>query len=96
MAESAVTFGAGGGVTFTGADGVGLYRALALATALKLAGKGFQLSRTMPKGKLLAAATALSGKTYRRGAYAEAEADVRTWIEAMKAAIPVVVEGGAP
>jgi hypothetical protein len=88
---------AAGSTTFTGPDGVALYRAIALAAALKLAGKGIQMSRKVPRSQLLTAAGKLCGKSYKRGAYALAEADVRQWAEAMKAAIPVTVdEGEAP
>lgn len=94
MTDSSVTFGATGGTTFQGPDAVALYRAIALKAALLLAERGLVINRHMSRAKLLAAATALTGKPYKRGAYLAAADDVQAWVEAMKAAMPVVVEGG--
>jgi hypothetical protein len=89
---SAVTFGTWGSVTFAGKDAVALYRAIALKAGLNLAAKGMAVNRHMTRAKLLAAAGQLTGKRYKRGAYLTAAEDVQTWIDAMRSAIPVVVE----
>jgi hypothetical protein len=90
---NAVTFHKGGSVSFTG-DAVQLYRAMALVSALKLAERGLQVHRTMTRARTLRLASDLTGKRYKRGAYLAAAADVQAWVEACKASMPVIVEGG--
>ncbi len=81
-----------GGVSFVGPDAVALYRALSLAQALRMyARTGLVPTRGITATKLLQLATELTGKRYARGTHAQAADDLRTWIETMKAALPVEV-----
>jgi hypothetical protein len=87
---SKITTHADGGVTFEGIDATRLYQAITLAAALKLYDRcGMIPTRGMTITKMLALASTFSGKAYKRGAALQAAADVTTWADAMKAALPV-------
>lgn len=76
---------------WAGPDATRLFAAIALATALDLyARRRLLVNRNYTPTKMLAAAGRLCGKTYRRGQHAEAWLDVRQWVNAMKAAMPVL------
>lgn len=82
-----------GGTSFEGPDAVHLFRATALWSALKLYAKtGLKPNRAWTPTAMLTMATGYTGKKYRRGQHAKAAEDVKLWIDAMKAAIPVVAE----
>jgi hypothetical protein len=79
-----------GGITFAGPDAVALYRAMALRSGLGLYAKtGMRPNREWTPTAMLKAAGGICGKTYKRGQYEQAAADLTQWIEAMKSALPV-------
>jgi hypothetical protein len=79
------------GTMFVGLDATRLVQATMLAAALKLyAAARIIPTRGMTPTRMLALASHYSGKKYRRGEYLRAAADVTTWANAMKAALPVV------
>jgi hypothetical protein len=91
MAEDSFVQVNGGSVAFIGHDAVHLYRAMVLASALKLYAKTKMLpTRGVSARAMLLHATAYTGKTYKRGEAMKAAEDVRVWVATMKAAMPVV------
>lgn len=83
-----------GSVTFVGRDGVNLFRATALWSALGMyATCGIIPNRQWTLSVMLAMATAdYTGKKYpkSRAGAAQARLDVRVWMDTMKTALPVV------
>jgi hypothetical protein len=77
--------------TFVGPDATLLFAATSLRGAI-----GFYLKTRMKVSRLhtptamLAAASRITGKSYKRTQLAQAQADLTAWIEAMKAALPVI------
>jgi len=93
MTESKIVYSQGGGITFVGPDAVNFYRAAALASSLGLYAKcGMIPTRGVTITKMLAIASEYTGKKYKRGDAAKAEADVRIWVQTMKAALPTETE----
>lgn len=91
--QSSVTISASGAAMFTGPDGVGLFRAIALRSGLKMYAKcGMKPNRAWTPTVMLKMATSITGKTYKRGHYEQAVADLHVWIETMKSAIPIITE----
>lgn len=81
-----------GGTTFVGPDAVNLFRATVLWSSLRLYAKaGILPCRGVSATSMLKQATEYTGQKYRRGQHGKASEDVKLWIEAMKAALPVVV-----
>lgn len=79
------------GTSFVGRDATSLYAAMTLASGLRLYAKsGIKLSRMHTPGNMLAAATRVTGKQYKRSQYLSAAADLDQWINTMRAALPVV------
>ena len=79
-----------GGTAFVGHDAVRLYTAITLRSAIKLYLKaGIRMTRGATISTLLRQAGTITGKTYRRGQGEAVMADLTTWIEAMKSALPV-------
>lgn len=79
------------GIAFVGHDATRLFAVTALRSAISLHQKcGMIPTRGMTITKLFAAAKPYTGQTYKRGEHARAIADLTTWIEAMKSALPVV------
>lgn len=78
------------GIMFVGPDATNLYRAAVIKNGLRLLKQGIKPSRNWTLTKALAAATGYTGKTYKRSEADKAIADMTAWIDAMKAAIPVV------
>jgi hypothetical protein len=90
--DSSITISAGG-TTFAGPDAVMLFRTAALASALGLYAKcGMIPTRGVTITRMLQSASAVTGKKYKRGEALKAQADLKTWCDAMKAAIPVEVQ----
>jgi len=92
MTDSYVEHGKGG-TMFVGPDAVRLVQALTLASALKL----YALHKIIPtRGVtptlMLAMASAVTGKRYKRGAYLTAAADVDKWAREMRDALPHLTE----
>ena len=90
MNDSEITVHASGAMTFAGPDAVALYRATALWAGLRMyAQSRMQPNRAWTPTAMLKAAGSITGKTYKRGQYETAAADLKIWMEAMKAAMPV-------
>lgn len=82
------------GTTFAGPDAVNLYRAIVLRSSMRMYRRcGIKPTRGVGPTQMLALAGEYTGKKYKRGQLEQAEADVQTWIDTMKAAIPVTVDG---
>jgi hypothetical protein len=90
--ESYITSGPGH-TTFVGPDATKLFAAATLRTAIGFYIKTkMQVNRAYTPTAMRAAAGRITGKSYKRSELAKAEADLSIWIEAMKAALPVVTE----
>ena len=88
-----ITIHPSGAVSITGPDAMAFYRAVQLRAAMRLHAKtGLIPTRGFGPGKMLAAAGAITGKTYRRGESGQAVADLDTWIDTMRAALPFTDE----
>lgn len=95
--DSFVQISPGGATSYVGTDGVALFRAIALHSGLLMYAKHRMMpNRSWTPTKMLSAASAITGKPYKRGAYLAAAEDVRLWTVAMKAAIPVLDAEGKP
>ena len=69
-------------IAFEGKAGVDTYRAIALKHGLKLyKDTGIKPNRAWTATNMLAAAEGITGKTYKRGQFAEAIADLEVWIQ---------------
>lgn len=92
MTDSSITISAGG-TTYAGPDATNLFRAKILAGSLGLYAKcGMIPTRGVTITKLLAMATQYTGKKYKRGDAAKAQADVKLWADTMLAGLPVEVQ----
>lgn len=81
----------GGAASYVGPDGVALYRACVLRTGLRVYAKHkLRINRGYSPMAMLKAATSITGRTYTRGQYLSAAADLTAWIEAMRTSLPVV------
>jgi hypothetical protein len=68
-------------IVFSGPAGVNTYRAIVVKHGLKLYAKtGMKPNRAYTPTAMLATAGQITGKTYKRGAYQEAIADLEAWI----------------
>jgi hypothetical protein len=77
--------------SYVGPDAVQAFRALTIASGLRLYAKtGMKPNRAYTPTAMLKAATGITGKTYKRGAYVEAADDLQSWANEMKAALPIV------
>ena len=91
--NSAVTF-SNGSTTFTG-DGITLYRAMTLKSGISLHRKcGMIPTRGMSITRMFGIASEITGKKNKRGQHEAAEADLSAYIEALKAALPVIDKRG--
>lgn len=80
---------ASGGTTLAGPDAVNLYRAIVLASSMRLFAKtGIKPTRGVGGPQMLAMATQYTGKTYTRTQMEQAAEDVKHWADTMKAALP--------
>lgn len=91
MTESRIIHHDGGGVTFVGPDAVRVFQAAALSTGIGLLSRGIKPRRDWTMKRALAAVTPYTGRTYKRTEWAQAQADLKVWIETMKSAIPTEV-----
>jgi hypothetical protein len=82
-----------GGTSYIGHDATHLFRATMLRSGIKMyAACGMIPTRGVTISKMLAMASEYTGRKYKRGEYAAAQADLTQWIEAMKAALPIIKE----
>lgn len=80
-----------GGTSYVGPDAVALLRARTIASALRLyARTGMKANRAYTPSNMLAAATGITGKQYKRGQYVQAADDIKVWADNMELALPVV------
>ena len=78
-----------GGTAFVGPDAIALYRATAIRSGLKMYAKcGMRPNRAWTPTAMLKAAGEITGKTYKRGQYLSAAADLEIWANTMSAALP--------
>lgn len=83
-----------GGTTFIGPDATRLFAAAQLRGFLRLYAKtGIVPTRGINGTRLLALATGYTGKGYKRGQHMQAYEDMCTWIDTMKAALPILEDG---
>lgn len=83
------TDASGRATAFVGPDAVNLYRAATLVSGLRLYAKTkIKLTRNATPAVMLSMATQYTGKAYKRGQYLQAAADVDSWVQTMKAALP--------
>lgn len=92
MENSKIVTGAGG-IMFVGSDATALFRVTALRSALGLLAKGIQPTRGFTMRRALAAASAITGKQYRRTQIETAREDLKKWADEMAAALPREVLG---
>ena len=81
-----------GSTTYSGPDAIRLQQAITLRSAIKMyVMSSGQIIPTHGMGitKMLALATTITGKPYKRTQTAEAQADLHIWIETMKSALPI-------
>lgn len=94
MSDSSVTLHRDGGITFSGPDATLLYTAITLRTSIRLfSNTGIKPTRGYTGPMMLGAATQVTGKAYKRGQYAQAVADLTVWIDNMKTALPISIDG---
>lgn len=75
---------------YVGKDAVSLFRARVIASALRLYAKTkIKANRAYTPKNMLAAATDITGKSYKRGQFEQAAADIDKWAAEMKAALPI-------
>jgi hypothetical protein len=80
-----------GATTFVGPDATELFRVMTLRGALDLYTKTKIVpTRHLTISKMLVMASNVTHKPYKRGDAAKAASDLTDWIEAMKAAMPIV------
>lgn len=80
-----------GGTAFEGKGAVNVYRATALAAALRLYAKtGMKVSRAYTPTAMLKAANEITGHVYRRGQYAAAAEGLKEWADRKVAEIKAV------
>ena len=92
--QSHVEVHASGGTSYVGKDAVNLFRAITLMSALSMYAKtGMIPTRGVTAMVMLRIAKEYTGKTYKRGQHAQAAEDVKVWVNTMKAAMPVSVNG---
>jgi hypothetical protein len=87
--ESMITVGAGG-TGFIGTDATNFFRAATLHSALGLLKAGITPTRGFTLTKGLKMVTQYTQKPYKRTEVDKARADLKLWIDAMRAALPVV------
>jgi len=75
---------------FVGLDATRLAHARTVYISLKACKAGMRLTRTATPTRSFELASKITGKTYKRGQYDQAMADVRAWILAMESALPVI------
>jgi hypothetical protein len=79
----------GQAIGFHGKDAVEVFRVATLASSIKMFGRtGMMPTRGMTGAKMLKMAEQYTGKKYKRGQYEQAAADLSTWVQTMKAALP--------
>ena len=87
-----ITAMAGGGVIATG-HGVTVYQALVVKNAIKMWLKHrVKANRAYTPTNMAATAGRITGKTYKRGQLAQAQADLEQWIQDQRAVLAAEAE----
>lgn len=95
--ESEIIHHEGGGTTLAGTDAVRMFQAYSLSSGITLYLKhGIKPSRMHTPTNMREAATRITGKEYKRNELAQAAADLKTWADTMKAALPHLDGKGNP
>lgn len=81
-----------GSTSYIGQDATRLLHAKTVFHSLQACKIGMRITRTATPTRTFALASKITGKTYKRGQYDQAMADVRQWIVTMEAALPIVRE----
>lgn len=82
MTQATITQSQSGATVFAGEAAVNVYRAIALASALKLyANTGMKANRMWTPTNMLSTATSITGKKYKRGEYMTAHTDLKAWAD---------------
>lgn len=91
MSDSYIGTHNGKCTSFVGSDATNYARAEMLASSLSLyAACGIRPTRGVTATMMLKMATGYTGKSYKRGEYLKAAADVKVWANEMKAALPTI------
>lgn len=92
MSQSRIVRSAGA-TTFEGPDAIALVQAITLRGAIQLYLRtGLIPTRGVTITKMLALATSITKKPYRRGQGEQAIADLKAWSDALRCALPVEFE----
>lgn len=90
MTTSSIHIGSNGAMSFNGFDATNLYRANVIKQGIKLHQScGMILTRGVTITKLFGMASEYTGKKYKRGAHAQAIADLSAWIDNAKTTISI-------
>ena len=82
-----------GGIVFAGQKSTSIYQACVIRQGLRLyAATGMKHSSHVGPTKLMEIAARITGKTYKRGRYLEAAADLDEWIDAARRDVEIVDE----
>jgi hypothetical protein len=93
MTEPCITYDKNGHATsFVGHEAISVWDAAVLMTGIKLLSKGIIPRRGWTMTKALAAASAYSGRKYKRTEWPQAIEDIRVWKETMLSTIPTEVQ----
>lgn len=80
MSESHIERHASGAVSFVGPEAVAIYRATVVASALRLYAKArIRVNRAYTPTAMLAVASEVTGRTFKRGQYLEAANALDEW-----------------
>lgn len=92
MSDSTIRIGINGSAAYIGPDAVSLFRATLIKHAIDLyVTTGVKVNRAYTPSAMLATASAITGKPYKRGkaGLRLAAFDLSVWCAAMAAALPV-------
>jgi hypothetical protein len=90
--DSVIEHHKSGGVSFVGDEAVDVFRAMAIASALKLYAKtGIRANRAYTPKAMMSAASKITGKPFKPRAYLEAADALTAFAEAKRARIKEVI-----
>jgi len=76
---------------YVGPEATEAFRAISIGSALKFYAKtGMKVNRVYTPTRMLAVASSMTGKTYKRGQYEQAGDDLIGWANEIKASLPIV------
>lgn len=90
MNDSHITINHDGSISaYVGEDATRLFQAKVIRQGLKACKIGMRLTRNATPSHLFKMTGEFTGKTYKRGQYDQAIADLDLWISAMTCALPI-------